>query len=232
MLSEERQSLILERLRTKRAVTVQELVQDLDSSAATIRRDLTELHQKGLLQKVHGGAVSCDVDYFTTEPDMSTKANLFTDEKTAIAQAAATLIEEHDFVFIDAGTTTEMMLPFVNAKNVTFVTNGTSHAAALAARYRRVILLGGQVKAVTGAIIGDTALQQLDVFNFTKGFFGTNGVSIKAVSVHRIRPKQLSKPKRFINVIVLTYFVIRQNLTKYRLLRLPHWKVQRLLQLK
>ena len=51
MLSEERQSLILERLRTKRAVTVQELVQDLDSSAATIRRDLTELHQKGLLQK-------------------------------------------------------------------------------------------------------------------------------------------------------------------------------------
>lgn len=76
MLSEERQSLILERLRTKRAVTVQELVQDLDSSAATIRRDLTELHQKGLLQKVHGGAVSCDVDYFTTEPDMSTKANL------------------------------------------------------------------------------------------------------------------------------------------------------------
>ena len=56
---------------------------------------------------------------------------------------------------------------------------GTSHAAALAARYRRVILLGGQVKAVTGAIIGDTALQQLDVFNFTKGFFGTNGVSIK-----------------------------------------------------
>lgn len=179
MLSEERQSLILERLRTKRAVTVQELVQDLDSSAATIRRDLTELHQKGLLQKVHGGAVSCDVDYFTTEPDMSTKANLFTDEKTAIAQAAATLIEEHDFVFIDAGTTTEMMLPFVNAKNVTFVTNGTSHAAALAARYRRVILLGGQVKAVTGAIIGDTALQQLDVFNFTKGFFGTNGVSIK-----------------------------------------------------
>lgn len=51
MLSEERQSLILERLRTKRAVTVQELVQDLDSSAATIRRDLTELHQKGLLQR-------------------------------------------------------------------------------------------------------------------------------------------------------------------------------------
>ena len=180
MLSEERQSLILERLRTKRAVTVQELVQDLDSSAATIRRDLTELHQKGLLQKVHGGAVSCECRLFHhRNPICRRKPICLLMEKTAIAQAAATLIEEHDFVFIDAGTTTEMMLPFVNAKNVTFVTNGTSHAAALAARYRRVILLGGQVKAVTGAIIGDTALQQLDVFNFTKGFFGTNGVSIK-----------------------------------------------------
>ncbi|SUP44249.1 DeoR/GlpR family DNA-binding transcription regulator [Veillonella criceti] len=179
MLSEERQSLILDRLRTKRAVTVQELVQDLDSSAATIRRDLTELHNKGLLQKVHGGAVSCDVDYFTTEPDMNTKANLFTDEKEAIAREAASLIEDHDFVFIDAGTTTERILPYVKAQNVTFVTNGTSHAAFLAARHGRVILLGGQVKAVTGAIIGDTALQQLDVFNFTKGFFGANGVSVK-----------------------------------------------------
>ncbi|MBS4913047.1 MAG: DeoR/GlpR transcriptional regulator [Veillonella sp.] len=180
MLSEERQARILELVNKHRTITVQELTDALDSSPATIRRDLTTLHKQGLLQKVHGGAVSNESSYATTEPDFNTKSTLFRDEKTAIAKAAAALIEDHDFVFIDAGTTTEAMLPFVTARQVTYVTNGTAHAAWLASHSCSVILLGGQVKAVTGAVIGHTALTQLDSFNFTKGFFGTNGISLKS----------------------------------------------------
>lgn len=180
MLSEERQARIVELVNAQRTITVQQLTDALDSSPATIRRDLTSLHNQGLLQKVHGGAVSNEASYATTEPDFTTKSTLFRDEKTAIAKTAAAIIEDHDFVFIDAGTTTEAMLPFVTAKNVTFVTNGTAHAAWLASHSCSVILLGGQVKAVTGAVIGQTALTQLDSFNFTKGFFGTNGISLKS----------------------------------------------------
>lgn len=180
MLSEERQAQILDLLKEQRSVTVQGLTESLHSSAATIRRDLNELHNQGLLQKVHGGAVSNDSHYFTTEPDLPTKAALFRAEKESIARYAATLIEDNDFIFIDAGTSTELILPFVTARHVTFVTNGTAHAAWLASHSASVILLGGRVKAITGAIIGDTALQQLESFNFTKGFFGTNGISLKS----------------------------------------------------
>ncbi|WP_298703296.1 DeoR/GlpR family DNA-binding transcription regulator [uncultured Veillonella sp.] len=180
MLSEERQVHILNLLKTQRTATVQELTERLQSSPATIRRDLNELHRQGLLQKVHGGAVSNESNYFTTEPDVPTKAALFRAEKEAIAKYAATLVKNNDFVFIDAGTTTELVLPFITARQVTFVTNGTAHAAWLASHSASVILLGGEVKAITGAIVGQTALQQLEAFNFTKGFFGTNGISLKS----------------------------------------------------
>lgn len=220
MLSEERQALILDLLKQHRTVTVQGLTDALQSSAATIRRDLNELHNQGLLQKVHGGAVSNESHYFTTEPDLPTKAALFKTEKEAIARYAATLIEDNDFVFIDAGTTTELLLPFVTAKNVTFVTNGTAHAAWLASHCASVILLGGQVKAITGAVVGDTALQQLKSFNFTKGFFGTNGISLKSgfttpdpteaaikrSALHRCHhPYIVSDPSKFDTITPITF---------------------------
>lgn len=178
VLSEERHRLIVERLRTKSTVTVQELVDLFNSSPATIRRDLNYLHKCGLVQKVHGGAASISTDFNTTEPDMSAKALLFTKEKHAIAELAANYITDDDFVYIDAGSTTEVLLHHLKSKITTFVTNGIAHATFLAARQYNVILLGGHVKSNTGAVVGDTALEQLEKYNFTKGFFGTNGISI------------------------------------------------------
>lgn len=180
MLSEERHAAILKRLKDKRVVTVTELVDLLDTSAATIRRDLSYLHNKGLLQKVHGGAVNIDNDYFTFENDMTTKNSLYRADKEAIAKEAASLITNDEFIYIDAGTTTEAMLPYITAKNCSFVTNGINIATYLSAHQSRVILLGGIVKPTTAAVIGEMTQSMLSHYNFTKGFFGANGISIKA----------------------------------------------------
>ena len=179
MLSEERYTAILDRLHQNHAVTVQELVDELDASPATIRRDLTVLHNRGLLQKVHGGAVTIDVDFHLSDTEIGVKANIFREEKQKIAMMAASLITNNDFVYIDAGTTTELLLPHLNCPEATIVTNGTAHAAYLASRQYNVILLGGTVKGATAAVVGPIATEQLQRFNFTKGFFGTNGISLQ-----------------------------------------------------
>ena len=180
MLPEERYSAILRRLKQNRVVTVHELVTALSSSAPTIRRDLAYLHNKGLLQKVHGGAASLTIGHTTTDIDMLPKSVMYRDAKESIALAASELISPSGFIFIDAGSTTEMVLHYLQHTNATFVTNGIHHATHLASRHLKVILLGGTVNPISSSIVGSVALNQLESYNFTQGFFSTHGISFKS----------------------------------------------------
>lgn len=177
MLTEERQELILERLKEQRAVTVAELTQILDASESTIRRDLNSLHEQGKLWKVHGGATIKEQATAAVEYDMVTKATLNLSEKRQIARYAASLIEKDDFVYLDAGSTTEFMIEYMN-EPAEFVTNGVNHARKLAMKGFRVHLIGGEYKLSTEAMIGVEAVRSLSVYHFTKAFMGTNGVSL------------------------------------------------------
>ena len=179
ILTEERFRAILNLLNEKQAVSVTELTQHLGASESTIRRDLTTLHRQGLLLKVHGGATALS-SYLSHDHDMQTKHDLNQEEKRALAAHAAGMIENGDVVFLDAGTTTGLIPDYLTATDVTFVTNGLGHARALARTGCHVIQLGGEVKPVTEAVVGATALSELSRFNFTKGFFGVNGISLKA----------------------------------------------------
>ena len=126
MLTEERYSIILEQVKKNKSVKLPELCGLLRTSESTVRRDLTSLDQKGLLKKVHGGAISIDDRNFSlVEHDVESKSKMFAEEKIAIASFAASLIDDGDFVFIDAGTTTEKMIDFLPDKNVTFVTHAS-----------------------------------------------------------------------------------------------------------
>ena len=159
MLTEKRQKEILRFLDEKGSVTVQELTERLDASESTIRRDLAVLHQKGALVKVFGGAVQAESRINIREEKVALRKELNKEEKIRIAAYAATLVEPDDFVYLDAGTTTEYMIPFLTE-------NGF-----------RVILIGGELKAATEAIVGNEAYVNLQKYNFTKGFFGTNGLN-------------------------------------------------------
>ena len=177
MLTEKRQEEILRLLNAKGSVTVQELKELFDASESTIRRDLNVLHKKGALVKVFGGAVQNETRISTKDEQVSLRQEMNRDEKTAIAMYAASLIEEDDFVYLDAGTTTGCMIPFLTEKTASFVTNAVSHALKLAENGFRVILIGGELKAATEAIVGNEAYVNLQKYNFTKGFFGANGVN-------------------------------------------------------
>ena len=167
MLTEKRYELILELLDKKRSVTVPEIKDVLGVSESTIRRDLNALDKAGRLTKVFGGAVSSDGTFTGTEPSVAQKMELQQEEKRRIAQFAAGLIQPDDFVYLD----------YLPARSATFVTNAVSHAKRLAAAGNRVILIGGELKGTTEAVIGSQAILTIQGYHFTKGFFGTNGVS-------------------------------------------------------
>lgn len=180
MLTEERHSIILDTVNKNRSVELGDLCGLLNTSESTVRRDLSLLDKKGLLVKVRGGAIAVTDDSFTAvEPNVEEKAGLFAAEKEAIARYAASLIEDGDFVYIDAGTTTEKMIEYIPSKSVTFVTNAFINAKKLAQRGFKVMILAGEVKASTEAIVGSEAAIALMSYNFTKCFMGVNGISIK-----------------------------------------------------
>ena len=177
MLTEERHKLILEELRNNSVVYVNELVKMLDTSESTIRRDLNYLDEVGKLKKVHGGATLLEKEFHTKDDLVSIRETLNIDDKSIIAKHAASLIKKDDFVYIDSGTTTNLMIDFLEEKEAIYVTNGINQAKKQISNGFRTYILGGEIKDSTEAIVGVEAINSLKRYNFTKGFFGTNGIS-------------------------------------------------------
>lgn len=178
MLAERRQDEILKIVNNKGSITVAELTSLLNSSESTVRRDLSLLNELGKLNKVHGGATAIKDVYNTREANLSEKSNLYIEEKRDIARLAASLIKEDDFVYIDAGTTTEAIADFVTTKNTVFVTNGVTTAHKFAEKGFKVYILPGLIRPITEAVVGSEAITQINKYNFSKGFFGTNGLHV------------------------------------------------------
>ena len=119
MLSQERYKLILEKLEKESVVYLNDLVKYLNTSESTIRRDLTALDKLGMLRKVHGGATSInDINITTIDDKVENRQGLNINEKILIAEFAASLIKNNDFVYIDAGTTTELMIDFIKTQRL------------------------------------------------------------------------------------------------------------------
>lgn len=179
MLTQQRHEEILRQLQEKGAVYVSELTEQLNASESTIRRDLLALDRMGKLQRVHGGATQTNRQFLFSEDNIEEKISKNIEEKRLIAQYAAEQIQPGDFVFLDAGTTTLLMIDYLEPGVATFVTNGIVHARELSTRGFEVYILGGELKAVTEAVVGIAAAQNLMNYNFSKAFIGTNGVSTK-----------------------------------------------------
>ena len=162
MLTEQRYEQILKLLEKEGSITVTEVKELLNISESTVRRDITALHNAGKLVKV------------------AQKITVHVSEKQRIAEYAAGLIGQGEFIYLDAGTTTGYMLEFFCDKDVTVVTNAVAHAQRLAKAGVKVRLVGGELKSSREAVVGSEAMQTLRKYHFTKGFFGTNGVTKKA----------------------------------------------------
>ncbi|WP_077324283.1 DeoR/GlpR family DNA-binding transcription regulator [Virgibacillus siamensis] len=173
MLTTERHQAILNLLQDKQTITLQDIIDRTNASESTIRRDLSSLENDGELTRIHGGATLTErklKEYSITE-----KSAKNIHEKKAIAEYVASFVNDRDCIFLDAGTTTMQLIPFLREKDVVIVTNGLTHLEALMENGIQAYLTGGMIKSKTGALIGPQAIQSLENYRFDKCFLGVNG---------------------------------------------------------
>ena len=179
MLAEERHRKICETVLSRGTVTTVELMELLDASESTVRRDLAELEQRRRLVRVHGGASRIGNGYVLRDQALDEKHFLHAGEKQTIASFAASLIKPGDFVYLDAGSTTEALADCIEERDATYLTNSLPIARKLLARGCKTLLPGGTVKPLTEALVGEETIASLTKYHFTIGFWGTNGFSPK-----------------------------------------------------
>ena len=213
MLTQERHHAILQMLSVREAVTVAELSQALETSESTIRRDLNTLDEMGKLKKVFGGATAIQSSTGVTESSFESRESEMFEEKTAIAQYAATLVHDGDFVFIDAGTTTYRLIDFLTNTEATYMTNGIAHARKLIQKGFDTRVVGGKVKPFTEAVVGVQAISYINRLNFTKAFVGTNGIDL-AAGFTTPEPDEGAVKDAIVNKAYLTF--ILSDRTKFR----------------
>lgn len=177
MLTEERYQYILDQLTQHGLVKSQELIKEMNCSESTLRRDLDALEEKGMLVRVHGGAKR--LYEIEREIPITEKTSKNIQEKKEIAEYASSLVQDGDTIFLDAGTTTLHMIPFLKQKKIRIVTNAVQHAHLLADQENEVVLIGGVLKNTTKAVIGAVGCAQLSQYNFNKAFLGINGVDLE-----------------------------------------------------
>jgi DeoR/GlpR family transcriptional regulator of sugar metabolism len=178
VLARQRQTLILERVREDGGVRVADLARELGVSDMTVRRDLELLHNRGLLEKVHGGATSRPGSALF-EPGFAAKSALQEPEKDAIADAAVALVMPGTAIGISAGTTTYALARrLVDVPGLTVVTNSVPVADVLhkAGRSDQTIILTGGVRTPSDALVGPFAVAALRTIHVDLVFMGVHGM--------------------------------------------------------
>lgn len=179
MLTEERHQAILQLLKQQDVVKMQSLCQLLNASESTVRRDLQLLEEQGLATRIHGGAKR--INTLQEELGQIEKNGKNVHEKNVIAKFAAAQIQQGCVIYLDAGTTTQAIIPYLRPEmNLTVVTNGVDTASLLADHQIQTFLLGGRVKSKTKAMVGAAALETLLQFQFNQAILGTNGIDVEA----------------------------------------------------
>lgn len=183
MYAEERRRQIASLTAVEGRVNVTELAGRFDVTAETIRRDLAVLDREGIVHRVHGGAVATQ-SFQTTELSLDTRFRSASSAKYSIAKAAMQFLPPvNGGMFLDAGTTVTALADLIaehpNAKQWSIVTNCLPIALSLAnTGLDDVQLLGGSVRAITQAVVGDTALRTLALMRADVVFIGTNALTL------------------------------------------------------
>ncbi|WP_446216840.1 DeoR/GlpR family DNA-binding transcription regulator [Micromonospora sp. IBHARD004] len=182
MLARQRQTAILERVRSAGGVRVTELAAEFGVSDMTIRRDLETLHEQGLLAKVHGGATLAGPGS-TDEPGFHAKLVRQSAEKAAIAARAAELVGPGAAIALSAGTTTaELARRLVDVPGLTVVTNSLPVAEILhvGGRPDQTVVLTGGVRTPSDALVGPLAVAAIGSLHLDLLFLGVHGISERA----------------------------------------------------
>jgi len=167
----ERQNEILKILDWNDQTSVNELSARLKVSSVTIRQDLNFLESKGLLKRVHGGAVLRDAD------DLSNRLGTNYEKKLRIARKLADYVSEGETVLIESGSVNALLArELVTKKRVTIITTNVY----IARQFRKneqanIIILGGLYQHESESLVGKITKICIDQINFDKAFIGIDG---------------------------------------------------------
>ena len=180
-LARQRQTQILERVREEGAVRVADLVRSLGVSDMTVRRDLEVLHERGLIEKVHGGATAIEGSSLF-EPGFTVKSTLMQVEKALIAGTAAGLVTPGTAIAISAGTTTfALARRLTDVPGLTVLTNSVPVADVLYrdGRADQTVILSGGVRTPSDALVGPFAVEVIRSLHVDTVFMGSHGVDYR-----------------------------------------------------
>ncbi|MEU8586003.1 DeoR/GlpR family DNA-binding transcription regulator [Streptomyces sp. NPDC048664] len=188
LLAEQRRALIVDEVRRRGGVRVNELTRKLGVSDMTVRRDLDALARQGVLEKVHGGAVPL-VEASTHEPGFEAKSGLELSAKEDIARAAAELVAPGSAIALSGGTTTYALAQrLLDVPDLTVVTNSVRvadvfHSAQRSSGPRQggaTVVLTGGVRTPSDSLVGPVADQAIASLHFDVLFLGVHGISLEA----------------------------------------------------
>lgn len=171
MLDKEREDLITSLLHQKAFVSLQEIVTASGASTATIRRDFTRLEENGLLTRIHGGAKNASENL-----PLDIRQTVMLAEKARIAKKAVELCEDGETVFIDGGSSTSQMTPFLQRRRLEIVTNSLALTAALVDSGNNMVLTGGNVLPQHGLVLNPFENDLIDHYRASKAIMGIGGL--------------------------------------------------------
>jgi DeoR/GlpR family transcriptional regulator of sugar metabolism len=179
---------ILDVLREEAMVLVRDLAERFEVSESTIRRDLEELEAQGLVRRIYGGALL--ESQLQPEPPFELRQISHKEEKDLVGRAAAELVQDGDIIFIDGGTTTQFVVPYLlDRKNLTIVTCGLNIVCALSgSQHISTIVIGGELHVESQSFTGPMALEALQIYDIRcdRAFISAGGVSAKYGVTNRI----------------------------------------------
>jgi DeoR family fructose operon transcriptional repressor len=177
LIPAQRRERIQEYLETNKIVRMDDLVAMLDTSEATVRRDLEWLEREGIVERTHGGAILSQ--RLTLEPEYIQRAQKHPEEKRLIGEMAASLIEDNDVVFINSGTTTTQVIRHIRANaGITVFSNNVYAALEVGEAGFKHHLLGGEFQPHSNSVAGRFAIDNLRQVYADKAILGVDGVSL------------------------------------------------------
>jgi DeoR family glycerol-3-phosphate regulon repressor len=177
----ERQEHIVAELRATPTLRVSELAAELDVSTETIRRDLDELEERGLINRTYGGAVRP----LSVEPALSERHQLMVREREAIAAAAAKLVRPNDVVAIGGGATTLHVARRMAAecRDVTVITHSFGVATVLAANPTILVLVcPGRYVGREGFVVGPETIDYVQSYHANRAILGATGLTAEGAN--------------------------------------------------
>ncbi len=191
-LKQERQNQILEYVHQNAQATVTELSERFQVSEATVRRDLEELAEDGLLRRTHGGALRGDPA--PPELPVQVRTTEFTDEKKRIGEAAAGLVADDETIFIGSGTTTfEVARALKGKRRITVITNALNVANLLCGDPDiTLIVLGGLLRRTEQSMIGHITEQALREVRADKVIIGIHAIHLQQGLTNEYLPETIT----------------------------------------